>query len=64
MLRVAKQVRIFPLLTLMLDKSSYIDKLTAELITAGYQVSIETVNYELQRGGNEMMWIKSGEFKG
>ena len=48
----------------MLEKSPYIDKLIAELTTAGYQVSIETVNYELQRGGNEMMWIKSVEFNG
>ena len=64
MLRIAKQVKIFPLLTLMLDKSPYINKLIAELTTAGYQVSIETVDYELQRGGNEMMWIKSVEFNG
>lgn len=55
MLRVAKEVRIFPLLDLMLNRSPYIEPLTEELRAGGYGVEIRTVPYEIQRGGNEMM---------
>ena len=57
MLRVANDVRIFPLLDLMLNRSPYIGQLTKELEADGYTVKIKKVPYEIQRGGNEMMWI-------
>lgn len=57
MLRVAEEVRIFPLLDLMLRHSPYIEPLTKELDRDGYTVKIKKVPYEIQRGGNEMMWI-------
>jgi len=57
MLRVAEEVRIFPLLDLMLRRSPYIKPLTEELRRDGYTVKIKKVPYEIQRGGNEMMWI-------
>ena len=57
MLRVS-QVRIFPLLTLMLQRSPYLDRITQELQELGYTVSIVKVEYELQKGGNEMLWIR------
>jgi len=57
MLRVAEEARIFPLLDLMLNRSPYIEPLTEELKRDGYSVKIKKVPYEIQRGGNEMMWI-------
>lgn len=57
MLRVADEVRIFPILDLMLNRSPYLERLTKELERDGYKVKIKKVPYEIQRGGNEMMWI-------
>ena len=58
MLRVAAEVRIFPLLTLMLEVSPYIEALRRDLESSGYVTSIEPVDYEMQRGGNEMLRIQ------
>ena len=59
MLRVSKEVRIFPLMTLMLQKSPYVDQIIKDLTSKGYEVNISKSDYELQKGGNEMMVIKS-----
>ena len=58
MLRVAAEVRIFPLLTLMLKRSPYLQPLIENLKAKGFVVSVEKVDYELQRGGNEMLRIQ------
>ena len=58
MLRVASEVRFFPLLTLMLRESPYVQPLIEELTSEGFAVSVEKVGYELQRGGNEMLRIR------
>ncbi|MGB3205554.1 MAG: SAM-dependent methyltransferase [Crinalium sp.] len=58
MLRVVQEVRIFPLLTLMLQRSPYLDKVIQQLGEMGYSVSIVKVEYEFQKGGNEMLVIK------
>lgn len=58
MLRVAQEVRIFPLLTLMLEVSPYVQPLISELESKGFTVSVEKMNYELQRNGNEMLRIQ------
>lgn len=58
MLRVASEVRIFPLLTLMLAESPYLPRLCRELEDAGFRVSVEEVDYEIQRGGNQMLRIR------
>ncbi|GAB4383187.1 MAG: SAM-dependent methyltransferase [Elainellaceae cyanobacterium] len=57
MLRVSHEVRIFPLLTLMLERSPYLDAIVQNFQEMGYQVAIETVPYELQKGGNQMLRI-------
>lgn len=57
MLRIAGEVRIFPLLDLMLNRSPYIEPLIEQLTADGYEVEIRRVDYEIQRGGNEMMRI-------
>ncbi|MGB7087131.1 MAG: SAM-dependent methyltransferase, partial [Phormidesmis sp.] len=57
MLRVAQEVRIFPLLTLSQDKSPHLVPVMNHLSATGYQCQIEKVNYELQPGGDEMLRI-------
>lgn len=57
LLRIASEVRIFPLLTLDGDYSPYIEEVSDEFYKQGYVVIIEPVAYELQKGGNEMMRI-------
>jgi len=58
MCRVAKEIRIFPLVTLAGDKSFYIKDIESHLKNQGHKVTIEPVHYEFQRGGNEMMKIQ------
>ncbi len=57
MLRVASEVRIFPLLDLSTDKSQHVEEIIRIFKEKGMQVSIETVDYEFQRGGNQLMKI-------
>lgn len=57
MCRVAKEVRIFPLLDLKCRLSGHIDPLRAALTDRGYHVSIDAVPYEFQRGGNQMLRV-------
>jgi SAM-dependent methyltransferase len=57
--RVAGEARIFPLLELGSRKSRHLDNVRTRLTAAGYAVSIRTVPYEFQRGGNQMMTIRS-----
>jgi hypothetical protein len=59
--RVAREVRIFPLLALGGERSPFVDTCAATLRNAGYRVTIEKVPYEFQRGGDEMMRICSEE---
>ena len=58
MLRVACEVRIFPLLTLMREKSLHIEVVQHTFTTEGFCVEICPVEYELYKGGNEMMVIR------
>ena len=58
MCRVAAEVRIFPLLALGGCQSPYVDTTLDELRESGYDVSIEDVPYEFQRGGNRMMRLR------
>ncbi len=60
MLRIAPEVRIFPLLTLMLQRSPHLDPILADCQAQGYEATIHTVSYELQRGGNQMLVIRAG----
>lgn len=57
-LRVSQEVRIFPLLTLMIQQSPYLDAIIKDFTHQGYQVFLTKVQYELQKGGNEMLVIK------
>jgi hypothetical protein len=57
LLRVATEVRIFPLLRLDGEPSSYLESILKDLSEKGFNAHIETVDYEFQKGGNLMLSI-------
>jgi hypothetical protein len=59
MCRVAKEARIFPLLGMTGEPSHFVEPVMRELGHRDLAVTIEKVDYEFQRGGNQMMRIKS-----
>lgn len=59
MCRVAREVRVFPLLALGGMRSPYVDAMARGLPPSGYDVSIENVPYEFQKGGNQVMRIRA-----
>lgn len=61
MCRVADEVRIFPLVALGAVPSGHVAAVTDRLRQAGRDVRIEKVDYEFQRGGNEMMRVRNHE---
>ncbi|MEO5821233.1 MAG: class I SAM-dependent methyltransferase [Vicinamibacteraceae bacterium] len=60
MCRLAPDVRIFPLLALDGARSPFVDACLAEARGAGMDATIERVDYEFQRGGNEMLRLRRG----
>jgi hypothetical protein len=57
--RVAREVRIFPLLMLGGQPSEHVEPVAAALRREGHEVSIEAVPYEFQKGGNQMMRVRA-----
>ena len=57
MLRVANEVRIFPLLTLNAKQSDYVLPLMEQLEKLGYSAVIKEVDYEFQKDGNAMLSV-------
>lgn len=55
--RVAREVRIFPLLGLDCRPSPHIEPLRSTLTAAGFAVEIARVPYEFQRGGDHMLKV-------
>jgi hypothetical protein len=53
--RVASEVRVFPLLTLKRKASQHLDAVRFALEADGWSSEVVRVNYELQRGGNQML---------
>ncbi len=58
MLRVAREVRVFPLLTLDGALSPHFHFVTDNLANQDFAVEVKRVPYEFQRGGNEMLVVK------
>lgn len=58
MLRVAREVRIFPLLTLEGKTSPHLNFVIEYFSDAGFGIAIRRVSYEFQKGGNEMLLIE------
>ena len=59
LLRVAAEVRVFPLLELGGDVSRHVAGVVEAVRTAGYHAVVETVPYEFQRGGSQMLRLTS-----
>ena len=57
LLRVASEVRIFPLLKLNGEVSPYLKPVIEDLSNQGYSAQVQTVAYEFQKGGNQMLKI-------
>ncbi|MFP4652699.1 MAG: SAM-dependent methyltransferase [Phormidium sp.] len=56
--RVAREVRIFPIVTNFAgDISPHLAPILKQLPQAGYTLRVETVPYEFQRGGNQMLRV-------
>ncbi|OGU05838.1 MAG: SAM-dependent methyltransferase [Geobacteraceae bacterium GWC2_58_44] len=53
--RVAREVRVFPVMELGSVRSRHIAAVVSELSAEGYKASIEHVSYEFQKDGNEML---------
>jgi hypothetical protein len=53
--RVAHEVRIFPLLKVSGERSPFVQPIVSALKQAGYGVTIEPVDYEFQKDGNQQM---------
>ncbi|MBH8555447.1 SAM-dependent methyltransferase [Nostocaceae cyanobacterium CENA357] len=57
MCRVAKEVRIFPLLNISGETSPWLKPVMNELQKRGYSVEIKQVAYEFQKNGNQILRI-------
>ena len=57
MCRVAREVRIFPLLELDGSPSPHLGAVQDVLRTRGHEVIVVGTDYDFQRGGNEMPWV-------
>lgn len=56
--RVACEVRIFPLRSLAGQRPSFLSRIVQQLNEEGIHSRIETVDYEFQRGANEMLCLE------
>ena len=57
LLRVAQEVRIFPLLKLNGEPSPFKGTVMDAFTNKGFDVQVQSVAYEFQKGGNQMMKI-------
>jgi hypothetical protein len=56
--RVAREVRIFPLLELGARPSRHLEPVMAQLKKSGYALQVQAVPYEFQKGGNRMLRVR------
>jgi hypothetical protein len=61
MCRIAKEVRIFPILTLKQNRSPYLERIIEQLRSHGMSAEVRKVDYELQRNGNQALFISQPE---
>jgi hypothetical protein len=64
MLRVAGEVRVFPLLDLTGQRAAHVKPVAAALRASGRDVAVTRVPYEVQRGGDHMLVIGGGGSRG
>ena len=58
LLRVAREVRVFPLLTMDGAASPHLAPVMADLRRAGYRVIVRRVDYEVMRRGDRMLLVR------
>jgi len=58
LLRISSEVRIFPILQLNGERSPYVDPVIQDLSRKGFNVQLQSVAYEFQKGGNQMLRVK------
>ncbi len=57
LLRVAREVRVFPLLDMAGMESTHLEPVIESLERDGYEVRVQRVSYEFQRGGDRMLVV-------
>lgn len=57
--RVAREVRVYPLIALNGELSIHLDKVMSELNRVGNMASMIDVNYQFQKGATQMLVVKS-----
>ncbi|MBQ0782936.1 MAG: SAM-dependent methyltransferase [Amphritea sp.] len=57
--RVAKEVRVYPLLALNGELSPHLSNVMSELNELGFSVSLVNVEYQFQKGATQMLVVKS-----
>lgn len=57
--RVAAEVRIFPIVDISGAPSPHFEPVIAKLKSQGYQLEIQSVNYEFLRGATQVLRVKS-----
>ncbi len=60
MLRIAKEARFFPVISLRGQRSPHLDPIIERCREQGWKTTVEKVAYEFQRGGNEMLRVVRG----
>ena len=58
LLRIAREVRLFPLVNLRTERASAVTQMLADPVFAPYSISIERVDYEFIRNSSEVMIIR------
>ena len=59
MRRVASEVRVFPVVTQFSSETSpHLEPVINKLTARGFQVEVRKVDYEFQKGGNQMLWVR------
>ena len=62
LVRVAKEVRIHPLIDLAVNRSVHLDPVISEIEKDGYKLEIKEVEYDMQPNGNIMLRIVKNNF--
>ena len=57
LIRIAKEVRIHPLIDLAVNRSVHLDPIISEIEKEGYLVEIKKIEYDMQPNGNIMLSI-------
>lgn len=63
LMRVAGECRLFPLLDLKCRTSVHLQPVIQAMRQMGYQAAVETVDYEFQRGGDQMLRVSQKDDK-